>query len=152
MLPPWLQQYLPELVLWGTLLSVGTLLAIMVLVPLVLARLPANYFNQPRRHSLRERGGNAGSWLLTVLKNLLGAALVVLGLVMLFTPGQGLVTLLAGLLLMNFPGKYRLERRLGQGGFAEVWRARDTIERRAVALKVIVPRNAPAQLFKESAP
>ena len=26
------------------------------------------------------------------------------------TPGQGLLTLLVGLLLMNFPGKYRLER------------------------------------------
>lgn len=110
MLPPWLQQHLPELVLWGTLLSVGTLLAIIVLVPLILSRLPANYFSEPRRHSLRERGGSAGSWLLTVFKNLLGVALVVLGLLMLVTPGQGLVTLLAGLLLMNFPGKYRLER------------------------------------------
>ena len=45
-----------------------------------------------------------------MFKNLLGAALVVLGLLMLVTPGQGQVTLLAGLLLMNFPGKYRLER------------------------------------------
>ncbi len=30
--------------------------------------------------------------------------------VMLVTPGQGIVTLLIGLLLMNFPGKYRVER------------------------------------------
>ena len=44
-----------------------------------------------------------------LLKNLLGAVLVALGVVMLFTPGQGILTLLAGLLLMNFPGKYRLE-------------------------------------------
>jgi serine/threonine-protein kinase len=33
-------------------------------------------------------------------------------------------------------GKYRLERRLGQGNFAEVWKARDTVEHRHVALKV----------------
>ena len=45
-------------------------------------------------------------------KNLLGAALMLLGILMLFTPGQGLLTLLVGLLLMNFPGKYRLERTL----------------------------------------
>ncbi|RME33433.1 MAG: hypothetical protein D6786_07715, partial [Gammaproteobacteria bacterium] len=32
------------------------------------------------------------------------------GLIMLFTPGQGLLTMLVGLLLMNYPGKYRLER------------------------------------------
>jgi len=48
--------------------------------------------------------------VLGLLKNLLGALLVVMGLVMLVTPGQGLLTLLAGLLLMNFPGKYRMER------------------------------------------
>jgi hypothetical protein len=45
-----------------------------------------------------------------MLKNLLGLLLVVLGLIMLVTPGQGIVTLLIGLLLMNFPGKYHLER------------------------------------------
>ncbi len=33
-------------------------------------------------------------------------------------------------------GKYRLDRRIGQGAFAEVWKARDTVENRLVALKV----------------
>lgn len=37
-------------------------------------------------------------------------------------------------------GKYRLERRLGEGSFASVWKAEDTIERRKVALKIVVPR------------
>ena len=32
------------------------------------------------------------------------------GIVMLFVPGQGLITIFAGLILMNYPGKYRLER------------------------------------------
>jgi serine/threonine-protein kinase len=36
-------------------------------------------------------------------------------------------------------GKYRLDRRLGQGAFAEVWRARDTVEKRDVALKITHP-------------
>ena len=36
-------------------------------------------------------------------------------------------------------GKYRLERRLGVGTFAEVWRARDTVEQRDVALKIAAP-------------
>jgi eukaryotic-like serine/threonine-protein kinase len=33
-------------------------------------------------------------------------------------------------------GKYRLEKRLGQGGYCEVWRARDAIEGIRVALKI----------------
>jgi hypothetical protein len=44
-----------------------------------------------------------------ILKNILGVLFVLLGIVMIFTPGQGLLTIFAGLLLMNFPGKRRLE-------------------------------------------
>lgn len=36
-------------------------------------------------------------------------------------------------------GKYRLDRRIGRGGFATVWRARDTVENRPVALKIADP-------------
>ena len=36
-------------------------------------------------------------------------------------------------------GKYRLERRLGVGGSATVWQARDTIEGRRVAVKIVHP-------------
>ena len=36
-------------------------------------------------------------------------------------------------------GKYRLERPLGEGAFAAVWRARDTVEHRTVGLKIVEP-------------
>jgi len=36
-------------------------------------------------------------------------------------------------------GKYRLERRIGRGAFAEVWKARDMVEKRDVALKIALP-------------
>jgi len=45
-------------------------------------------------------------------KNLLGLALLCGGLLMLFLPGQGLLTMAVGLLLMDYPGKYALERKI----------------------------------------
>ena len=42
-------------------------------------------------------------------------------------------------------GKYRLERRIGQGAFADVWKARDTVENRDVALKLVLPSIIAAQ-------
>ena len=36
-------------------------------------------------------------------------------------------------------GKYRLDRKVGRGAFAEVWKARDTVENRAVAIKLAHP-------------
>jgi hypothetical protein len=49
-------------------------------------------------------------WL--VLRNVVGAAVLVMGIIMLALPGQGLLTILAAITIMNFPGKRRLEQRL----------------------------------------
>jgi len=101
------------LALWASLASVIALLLTLLTVPWIVARLPADYFTREARNAWRRDEGEP--WfadIVTVLKNLVGVLLALLGLVMLFTPGQGLLTLLAGLLLMNFPGKYRLERYL----------------------------------------
>ncbi len=106
-LPVWLE----DLLWWGTGFSLATLVATVVTVPWVVGRLPPDYFSQPRRAVLPQDRSFPGL-LLMGAKNLLGAVLLLMGFVMLFTPGQGLLTLLVGLLLMNFPGKYRLERAL----------------------------------------
>ena len=96
---------------WITLLSVGTLVIMAVAIPWVVTRLPADYFSNPQREPWRRSGGEpllaiAGGFA----KNLLGAVLILLGVVLLFTPGQGVLTVLAGFMLMNFPGKFRIER------------------------------------------
>ena len=43
---------------------------------------------------------------------ILGMILVFIGFILLFLPGQGLLSILTGLVLMDFPGKYQLESRL----------------------------------------
>jgi hypothetical protein len=106
-----MNHYQEMLLLWASGLSLAGLVATVVGVPWVVARLPHDYFNQSHRAVWRYRGDEPWfALLLGGLKNLVGAVLVLLGLIMLVTPGQGLLTLLVGLLLMNFPGKYQLER------------------------------------------
>ena len=84
--------------------SVLAVVASIVLVPRFLAKLPPNYLQKGEepKHSLPLR----------ILRNVLGALLVALGVAMLVLPGQGLLTLLVGLLLVDFPGKHELVRRL----------------------------------------
>ncbi len=96
---------------WITVLSLGTLALMAIAVPWVVTRLPADYFSNPRREPWRRSGEEPLLAIIgTVLKNVIGAALVVLGFLLIFTPGQGVLTLLAGFMIMNFPGKYRIER------------------------------------------
>ena len=68
-------------------------------------------------------------WLLLTLKNLAGVVFVLLGIAMLVLPGQGLLTILIGIIFLNFPGKYRFERWLIQRG--PVHRTVDWLRRRA---------------------
>jgi hypothetical protein len=89
--------------------------AMFVLTPIAtawtLVRLPPDYFVKEERRPLE-------SWenrpelriMLLVIKNILGILLVVAGLVMLVVPGQGLLTIAVGLVLTDFPGKFRLQR------------------------------------------
>jgi hypothetical protein len=97
--------------LWASGLSLLAAVATMFGIPWVVTRLPQDYFARTTRVVWRESSrAPIFALILSTLKNLLGLFLIVLGLVMLVTPGQGILTLLIGLLVMNFPGKYRLER------------------------------------------
>jgi hypothetical protein len=88
---------------------VGTLVAL----PVVVAQLPADYFRRDHHHTSRHHKQSVALRLLGLLgKNLLGIVLVCTGVAMLVLPGQGMLTILIGLMLINFPGKRALEQRL----------------------------------------
>ena len=77
-------------------------------MPLVIACMRADYFVRPDASDAAGRYP-AARWALLVLKNLLGLVLLPAGLAMLVLPGQGIITILVALTLLNFPGKRRLE-------------------------------------------
>lgn len=92
-------------------LSVLTFLGSLVLMPLIVARLPTDYFQRRRRgRSFAQDRHPAVHVTLVALKNLIGIVLILGGLAMLVLPGQGVLTILIGIALTNFPGKYRLEK------------------------------------------
>ena len=91
--------------------SVATLLLSIIVVPVLIVMLPADFYAERnhRRRLFEEQPLLRALFLL--VKNALGAVLFVAGTVMFFFPGQGLLTMLAGLALLNFPGKRKLEMR-----------------------------------------
>ncbi|MEZ5571138.1 MAG: PGPGW domain-containing protein [Halioglobus sp.] len=97
--------------LWASGLSLVAAVASIIGIPWVITRLPRDYFARDERIPWNPAPNHPELRLLfAILKNLLGLILVVLGVIMLVTPGQGMLTLLIGLLLMNFPGKYHFEQ------------------------------------------
>ncbi|MDX9970309.1 MAG: hypothetical protein RBS56_00170 [Candidatus Gracilibacteria bacterium] len=79
----------------------------------MILRIPADYFENETTPSLKKM--QIPKFLnisFLVLKNILGLILFLGGFMMLFTPGQGILSMIIGLSLTNFPGKRSLERRL----------------------------------------
>jgi hypothetical protein len=96
--------------LWALLLSVLSVALSGFATMVFLIRLPAGAFSETRRawpktlpRLLLRIGTNIAGWVLI----LLGVVLSVPGV-----PGQGILTILMGLLLVDFPGRLRLMRTL----------------------------------------
>lgn len=108
-MPAWTQEHEMLLVILAALSPVS-LLVIAAIAPLLIVRMPVDYFNHRRR--LKSENHPHPVLRLTVLltKNILGSIFVFAGVIMLFIPGQGLLTLFIGIMLMDFPGKYHAER------------------------------------------
>jgi hypothetical protein len=99
------------LLLWLAIASVAVFVATLFALPLLLVRLPADHFLPGRRRALPWGIRHPVlRWIYRLVSNLIGSVLILAGFVMLFLPGQGLLTMLAGLMLTDFPGKYRVER------------------------------------------
>jgi len=94
-------------------LSAALLLVSIAVIPWVVIKIPEDYFHERYRVRVSKKSGHPlFAQLLTGLKNLIGFIFVIFGILMLVLPGQGILTILMGLFLMNFPGKYRLERKV----------------------------------------
>ncbi len=90
----------------SAILFIVSLLAI----PFLVAKIPVDYFDENRvdwnpQPTIKTR-------LIKVLKNIVGIIVLIAGVIMLVTPGQGLLSILLGIVLIDFPNKRHWERRI----------------------------------------
>ena len=101
---PW-QEFLPWMVIASIVMFVGSL----VLVPLLIVRMPSDYFTRAPGKGSWRAAHPILRWSILILKNLAGTLFLIVGLIMLFTPGQGILFMLAGVTLLDLPGKQKVE-------------------------------------------
>lgn len=100
----------PTLIAWTFGLSVFLFVGSVVTIPLMIARMRADYFVNRRAGTASWFGRHRFARLLTLtVKNGLGLLLLAAGVAMLVLPGQGIITIFVAITLLNFPGKRRLE-------------------------------------------
>lgn len=114
---------------WLAMVSILMFAGSLVAIPFFARRIPEDYFLSPKRSKTRWSTWPIYlQWLFIICKNVLGLILVLAGIAMLVLPGQGLLTIFVGLVLMNFPGKFTLERRIIH--YAPIFRAINWIRQR----------------------
>ena len=96
-------------------LSIFILIISVFMMVLIISFLPEDYFKSENRN-LISRVQNSRYPLLKLLvlitKNFFGVLLLFSGILMLVLPGQGILTIITGLVFMDYPGKYKFERKL----------------------------------------
>jgi hypothetical protein len=105
----------------GAMLALGvvSLVATVLLLPTFIARLPTDYFRTDK--VVVKVPHTVPHLALRLLKNGIGAFLVVAGVLMIVLPGQGLLTMALGAALLEFPGKRRLESAIAKRPAVRAW-------------------------------
>ena len=92
---------------WVGIVSFVVFVASLLLTPFLLGKIPQDYFIHTNQHKVEIE--HLGHLIIVIIRTLIGFVLLIAGIIMLVTPGQGIITILLGLFLMEFPGKRKLE-------------------------------------------
>lgn len=92
------------------IVSVGSFIGSILFCTLTIMYLPSDYFLLKRQVNRVEH--SILRLVLKVLKNLCAGVLIIVGFIQIPLPGQGVLTMLIGIVISDIPGKRRLERRI----------------------------------------
>jgi len=101
-------------ILVGAAIFLASFLINLAIVSIILVKLPADHFSKRRKTKFWAGPRPAIHAAKVIGKNIAGILLVALGIVLSLpgVPGQGLLTVLLGIMLLDFPGRHRLEQKL----------------------------------------
>lgn len=85
-------------------------------IAIVMVKIPENYFSSHYQRDFMPNSSFFVRWGAVILKNVLGVILILVGIVLSLpgVPGQGLLTILLGLIMLDIPGKRPLEAKIIQ--------------------------------------
>lgn len=124
----WIQQH-AVLLGWLSLGSLILFVASAIATPLWIAHLPQDYFLRLRQEYCALEARRPSQMVILAGKNILGWTLIMAGIVMLVLPGQGLLSIFLGIMLINCPRKYQLIRWIATR--PAVWHSINWIRHRA---------------------
>lgn len=108
-----LGQNLNSILSWLAISSLFIFFFSILAINFVIKMIPVDYFDSSKRELSPFKTSNPIIWLLLfITKNVMGYLLIIGGILMLVLPGQGLLTILLGLIFSDYPGKYKLEKKL----------------------------------------
>lgn len=96
----------------AAILSLLIFLGSLIAIPVLIARMPQDYFLQEKYVRCEKDSYSIMDFLYLGIKNLAGIFLLFSGLAMLILPGQGIICILIGLSLISLPGKNSLMQRI----------------------------------------
>ncbi len=101
-------------VLLGVGLFLVSLTVSFIAIAVVMVKIPANYFSTHYRQDFLPGSHWTVRWGAVIIKNIFGVFLILLGIVLSLPgiPGQGILTILLGLIMIDIPGKRPLEARI----------------------------------------
>ena len=108
----WIETHQSILVFAG-FFSLITVISAALAVPFIINSLSVDYFIKKKRRSSIETPLKLFLLIVTlIIKNILGLLLFISGFLMLFVPGQGLLTIFISFLFIDFPGKWKFQQRI----------------------------------------
>ena len=96
------------LIQWISIVSIISFFGSIIIIPKIIINLSSDFFINGKNPRMDDQNLLIRI-VFSLIKNALGFLLFLCVIIMLFIPGQGLLTMFLGLVLMDIPGKHRLQ-------------------------------------------